>query len=284
MRSRVTVTIRKDLLQLLDTLVDREKIRNRSHALEYVLSRAIGSGRTTAVILASGKGINMRPFTYEIPKPLIPVRGRPLLEHSIDLLRSFGFRDIVLTVSHLADKIKEYFGDGSRFGVSIQYVHEKHTSGTGGALWHAQGQIHTSPFLLLYADVLADIDLTELLRAHQAMPSSVATLALTPVPDPSLYGAARLRGTKIVDFIEKPKPAAGASHLVFSGMGVFDQRVFDYFPAMGKKGELSLERSVFPNLIDQGVLNGYLFDGRWFDVSTPKAYERALREWDVKHI
>lgn len=280
-RERVTVTIRDDLLRSLDRLVDDDRIRNRSHALEYVLSRALGNGPTQAVILASGQGVNMRPFTYEVPKPLIPVHGKPLLQHTIERLRDAGFRDIIITVSHLAEKIEEYFRDGSAFGVSIHYVRERRPHGTGWSLWEARQHLTTSPFLLWYGDVLLDVDITELVHTHQSTNAAAATLVLSPVFDPSAYGAVKLRGTKIVEFEEKPKVSPHVSHLVFSGCALLHQRVFDYFPKRKSKESLSLENDIFPRLIGEGVLHGYPTTGQWFDVSTPEIYEQVLKQWKV---
>lgn len=277
-RSRVTVTVREDLLRALDNLIDAEQIRNRSHALEYVLSRTLGTDSTQAVILASGQGVKMRPFTYEVPKPLIPVHGQPLLEHTIVLLKTHGFREIIITVSHLADKIEQYFGDGSKFGVRLQYVREKQPAGTGMSLWRTKEKLYSSPFLLVYGDVLLDLDITELKAAHQANKTAAATIALASVIDPSAYGSVRLRGTRVVDFSEKPAGAPGTSHLVFAGCALVEQRVFDWFPDK-KRGELSLEHDIFPRLIEQEELHGYPFEGQWFDVSTPEIYERVLKEW-----
>lgn len=276
-RERVTVTIRDDLLRGLDRMIDHQRIRNRSHALEMVLSRTLDTEARQAIILASGEGVNMRPFTYEIPKPLIPVNGRPLLEYGITLLQQHGIREIIITVSHLAAKIKEYFGDGSRFGVHITYVEERRLSGTGGALRAAQPYVADAPFLLLYGDVLLNLDVTELLQSHQHMKAAIGTLALTSVADPSAYGAVKLRGTRVVEFSEKPVISSDVSRLVFAGCAAFDVSVFSF---LGKKrGELSLERDVFPELIDQGRLYGYPFEGQWFDVSTPEVYEQVLKHW-----
>lgn len=284
-RSRVTVTVREDLLRALDNLIDAEQIRNRSHALEYVLSRTLGSDSTQVVILASGEGVKMRPFTYEVPKPLIPVHGKPLLEHTIGLLKAHGFREIIITVSHLADKIEQYFGDGSKFGVQIRYVREKQSSGTGVSLLKAKERLYSSPFLLVYGDVLLDLDITELKAAHQAHRTCVATLALASVIDPSAYGSVRLRGTRVVDFSEKPDSVPGTSHLVFAGCAMVEQRVFEFFPHSAKapqgaaQNNLSLEHDVFPRLVEHGELHGYPFEGQWFDVSTPEIYDQVLKEW-----
>lgn len=276
-RERITVTIRDDLLRGLDRMIDHHRIRNRSHALEVLLSRTLATEAKQAVILASGEGIKMRPFTYEIPKPLIPVNGRPLLEHSIELLHQYGISDIVITISHLADKIRQHFGDGSKWGVRITYVEEKKPSGTGGALRAAQAALGNAPFLVLYGDVLLDFDFTEFLQSHQNLKAAVGTIALTSVADPSAYGAVRLRGTRVVAFSEKPIISGDVSRLVFAGCAAFDSSVFNFLPK--KPAELSLERDVFPELIEQGRLYGYPFEGQWFDVSTPDTYEQVLKHW-----
>lgn len=280
-RDRITITIRHDLLRALDRMIDHHRIRNRSHALEVVLSRTLKTETKQAVILASGRGVKMRPFTYEIPKPLIPVNGRPLLEHGIELLQQYGITDIVITISHLADKIKNYFEDGGRWGVHITYVEEPEPTGTGGALRAAQRHLSDAPFILLYGDVLLDVDLTEFLQSHHTQKAAVGTLALTSVADPSAYGSVKLRGTRVVEFSEKPTTMSDTSRLVFAGCAAFNPTVFALLPK--QKKELSLERDVFPALIEQGRLYGYPFEGQWFDVSTPDAYELVLKHWHKKN-
>ncbi|PIT98523.1 MAG: hypothetical protein COT71_00285 [Candidatus Andersenbacteria bacterium CG10_big_fil_rev_8_21_14_0_10_54_11] len=275
-RERVTITLRQDLLRALDRSIDGQRIRNRSHAVEMSLARTLDIDAKQALILASGRGVKMRPFTYEIPKPLIPVQGKPLLEHGITLLARHGIRDITITVSYLADRIMKHFGDGSKFNVNITYVKERRPTGTGGALRAARPKLQQAPFILLYGDVLLDVDLTEFMQSHQDT-AAIGTIALTSVPDPSAYGAVRLRGNRIVEFSEKPDAAdTRASRLVFAGCGIFNPPVFAY---LKKSGRLSLEQDVFPRLIKENLLLGYPFEGQWFDVSTPKTYEHVLKEW-----
>lgn len=276
-RERITITIRKNLLRSLDNTIDHERIRNRSHAFEVLLSRTFEHETHQAVILASGEGVNMRPFTYEIPKPLIPVNGRPLLEHVIELLRQHEITNIIITISHLGEKIRNHFKDGSQFGVSIRYAEEPKPTGTGGALLAARPLLDDNQFLVLYGDVLLDLDLTEFLQAHQNQKAAVGTIALTSVADPSAYGAVKLRGTRVVEFSEKPVISSDVSRLVFAGVAGFDSTVFDFLPKRTK--HLSLEQHVFPELIQQGRLFGYPFEGQWFDVSTPEVYERVLKQW-----
>lgn len=279
-RQRVTVTIREDILSSLDRLIDHEKIRNRSHALESLLQRSLSHETTQAVILASGAGVAMRPFTYEIPKPLIPVQGRPILEHTINLLRQHNIRNLVITVSHLKDSIIEHVGDGSQFGVHVTYVQEAKPSGTGGALKAAQPYVTTSPFLVMYGDVLLDLDMSDFIRAHRASPAALATIALTSAADPSEYGSVKLRGTRVAEFSEKPETTLATSRLVFAGAMVCNRELFSFMPKRAK--QLSLERDIFPKLVADQRLYGFPFDGQWFDVSTPEIYERVLRAWKKK--
>src|SRR3989338_8561584 len=134
-RSRLTITLRKDLLEVLDTYIDGVTIRNRSHAIESLLGEKIYPTVKKAIILAADEGIKFRPFTYEMPKAMLPIKGRPLLEHIITGLRESNIRDIYIAVGYLSDKIKSYFGNGSKFGVSLTYVsQEKKNVGTAGAL------------------------------------------------------------------------------------------------------------------------------------------------------
>src|SRR3990167_8677573 len=189
-RERITFTIREDLLRALDRTIDHQRVRNRSHALEVVLSRALTAPTSQAVILASGQGVNMRPFTYEVPKPLIPVKGRLLLEHSLSMLRAGGIKDIVITVSHLAEKIQEHFGDGSGLGLNITYVVEKKLRGTGSSLYAARHHLDQSSFIVLYGDVLLDLDLAEFLQVHRDNKTATGTLAPPPpAPPPPLFAA-----------------------------------------------------------------------------------------------
>lgn len=275
-RSRVTVTIQQNLLKKLDALIDGNKVRNRSHALETVLAKNLGNSTKQAVILASGKGVKMRPFTYEMPKPMIPVNGKPILQHTIELLRNHGITDIIITTSYLSEKIEKHFGDGEAYGVNISYVKEKKPTGTAGALRAAKKKLTDDNFLMLYGDILLDLDLEEFLQAQASNRKAVGTLAVTNVADPSAYGAMKLRGNKVVGFEEKPEAQPETSRLVFAGCAAFNKTIFDY---LKKTGEQSLESDVFPKLIADGLLFGYPFEGMWFDVSTPEAYENALKNW-----
>lgn len=274
-RERLTITLRNDLLGQIDRKIDGVRIRNRSHAIEYLLTKSLGGKISTAFILAGGHGLKMRPFTYEMPKSMIPIHNRPLLEHTIELLRNNNIRDLYIGIDYLGEKIKEYFGDGAKFGVKIIYIESKKPLGTAGALLDAKRHFNHSPFIVIHGDVLADIDLADMIDFSEEE-KGIVTMALTSVEDPSSYGAVRLRGSKIVEFSEKPKSEAQTSRLINAGIYIMNPNIFSYIP---QKKEPSLEQDVFPKIVNEGKMIGYHFAGQWFDISTPKTYERALKEW-----
>ncbi|MBI5404818.1 MAG: NTP transferase domain-containing protein [Candidatus Kerfeldbacteria bacterium] len=274
-RERLTITLRKDLLPQIDATIDGARIRNRSHAIEVLVTNALKPKSRRGLVLAGGSGIKMRPFTYELPKTMLPVKGRPILEYTIDRLRDAGIHDIVIVIGHLGEKIREHFGDGSRFGVKIRYVEEKVQEGTAGPLRLAQQALGHQPFVLVYGDVLIDLDLNDLIEFHSAM-GGLATIALTSVKNPQDYGVVKMHGNKIVEFLQKPDQKRSLSHLIYTGVGIMEPGVLGLIP---KRGMSMLENDVFPKLAEQDKLIGYPFEGQWFDVGTPDVYEQALNEW-----
>lgn len=272
-RERLTITLRSDLLGRLDSMVDGIKVRNRSHAIEIVLSKMLEANRVRkAVILAGGKGTRMRPLTYEMPKPMIPIKGKPLIQHIIELCRKYDIREIIISIGYLGDKIREHFGDGSHLGVDIKYVEEKEELGTAGPLNLAKKHLN-GPFLMFNGDVLSDIDLADMIQFHGEQ-KCLATIALTQVEDTSAFGVARLKGHKIVGFVEKPKSGED-SKLINAGVYLLEPQVLDLIP----EGKAMIETIVFPKLSSKEELCGYLFDGQWYDTGTPEAYEVAIKNW-----
>src|SRR3989338_1461434 len=172
-RERLTITLHKSILAKVDKLIDGTKIRNRSHAIESLITQSLTTKVSQAVILVGGKGINMRPFTFEMPKGLFPVGGKPILEHIVEMLRKFEVRDIIFSIGHLGEKIKEHFGSGKKWDVRITYVAEEKEAGTGGALRLAQRHITSDTFLVIHGDILIDINLSDFISFHKEQ----ATLA-----------------------------------------------------------------------------------------------------------
>lgn len=272
MVERVTITIKKDMLRRIDSMIDKREIRNRSHAIENLLAKSLSkTGLDTALVMAGGEGAHLRPITYEIPKPLIPIRGKPILEHQINLLRRHDITNILLSVDYMSHKIKDHFGDGKRFGVDITYIVEDKPMGTAGPISLAKDYISKS-FLFLNVDTLMDPNIYEMYEFHRKQ-RKLATVLLTTVDDPTRYGVVKMRGSQILKFIEKPRTKA-PSKLINAGLCVFDQSVVSMVP----KRKMMVEE-LFSRLSKEEQLVGFLHDGITFDVGTAQGYEKAIKEW-----
>jgi NDP-sugar pyrophosphorylase family protein len=277
MKRRVTLTIESEILQKLDKRVDGVNIRNRSHIIEMMLDRQLkNEGIKHAVILCGGKGTRLQPITYEIPKTLIPIQGRPLIDHLFDLLKRHDIRNVTLSVGHMKDKVKEQIGDGFSFGMNVHYNEEETALGTAGAikLLKQKGTLPREPFIVSNGDELKDIDIESMFREHKNS-NALATIALTAVETPSDYGVARLNGNQILEFVEKPSPGDAPSNFINAGFYILEPDVVEMIP----EGFSMLEKDVFPKLASMGRLHGFAFSGQWFDTGNMERYERALREW-----
>ncbi|OYT53807.1 MAG: nucleotidyltransferase [Candidatus Altiarchaeales archaeon ex4484_2] len=274
MSEKIEVEIPNKLLEGIDALIDGVSIKNRQEAIESILDRSITGGKVKkAVILAGGRGTRMRPFTYEIPKPLIPVQGKPLIQHTIDLLMKYNIREVIFSIGYLGDKIREHFGNGNRFGVKISYVEEEEALGTAGPLNLMKDQLKES-FIMFNGDILANIDLFDFIRFHTRH-RGLATIALKSISEPSGYGTVKMEGSIITEFMEKPEEQLKHG-LINAGVYVMEPEVMEYIP----KGKVMMEHDVFPRLAEEGKLYGYPFSGQWFDTGTHESYEKAIKEWN----
>ncbi|MBN1503190.1 NTP transferase domain-containing protein [Candidatus Woesearchaeota archaeon] len=274
MKERITITLNKEILAELDKRIDGTKIKNRSHAIELFLSRILGNNRPKkAVLLLGGKGTRFRPITYELPKALLPVQGMTVPEHLIALFKKYHITDLIFSVGYKANKIKDYYGNGSKYGVRITYVEEKEPLGSAGALKLA-GELLKETFIVTNGDELKDIDLEEMYHFHKQNRAEV-TVALTTVNDPSAYGVAKLKGNRILEFVEKPDKTDAPSNLINSGLSIWEPMALRLIPS----GFSMYEKDVFPKLARRQRLYGYPFSGQWFDTGTPERYEKAIKEW-----
>ncbi len=274
MKERVTLTIDSNLLREIDRRVDGYKVKNRSHAVELILMQNLGGNiPKTAVILAGGIGTRLQPITYEVPKPLLTVHDKTLLEHLFDLFKRHGVKNVVISIGYKGDKIKSAIGNGRKFGINASYVEESKALGTAGPLKLAKPFLNDT-FIVSNADELKDLDLMDMYLFHKEN-KAAATIALASVEDPSAYGVARLQGNRILEFIEKPKRENAPSNLINSGLYIFEPEVLDYIP----DGFSMLEKDVFPRLAKEGKLYGYPFSGQWYNTGTLELYEKAIKEW-----
>ena len=278
MKERITLTIDREILKKIDRIVDGLSVRNRSHAVELVLSKYLNfKDLRTALILCGGKGTRLRPITYEIPKPLVPVHGKPIIEHIFDLLKNYGVTDIILSVGHMKEKILKEVDNWSRLGLNIDHIAESRPMGTGGAIKLAKKKLPKT-FIVSNGDELKNLNIMDMYETHKKS-NALATIALTTVDEPSAYGVARLDGNRIMEFVEKPKKDKAPSNLINAGFYILEKEIIDMIP----KGFCSLEKEIFPKLAAQGRLFGFPFSGQWFDTGNLERYERALKNWkDIK--
>ncbi len=274
MKRKISITLKKDLIRDVDRLVDGTKIKNRSHAIEVLVSRGLGNNRPkTVVFLLGGKGTRFYPITHEMPKALLPIQGKTVPEHMFDLFKKHGINNYIFSLGHMAEKIQNYFGDGSKWGVNITYVIEDKAMGSAGAIKLARKHLKSS-FIVTNGDELKNIDIEDMFRCHKENKASI-TVALTTVKNPSAYGVAVMKGSKITHFIEKPKKGDTPSNLINSGLSIWSEEAIDEIP----DGFSMYEQEVLPKFACAGKLFGYVFDGQWFDTGTPARYEKALKEW-----
>jgi mannose-1-phosphate guanylyltransferase len=226
-----------------------------------------------AMVLAAGLGKRLRPITYEMPKPLVPVANRPIMEHVLVLLRRHDCTELVANLSYMPEMIKQHFGDGSGLGVSIEWSFEEQLLGTAGGVGNVRDFFGDESFLVMAADALTDIDLTDLMRAHDAN-DGIATLAATRVADTSEYGVIVTGADgRVQGFQEKPDPAEALSDLANCMIYVLEPEIFDYFP---EADEVDFALDLFPALLSNDV-PFYVHNaaGYWNDVGSLDEYRQG---------
>lgn len=224
-----------------------------------------------ALILAGGLGSRLGRIVAEVPKPLLPVGEKPFLEYQILQLRRHNLTNIILCIEYLGEKIKQYFGDGDRWGMDIKYSEEKEALGTGGAIKLAECLVKGHDFLVLNGDSYFDIDLGELIDFHKRQ-RALATLALLEINQPERYGLVEIdKNYNIVGFQEKG--TAAKPNLINGGIYVFNKGLFDFIP----EGKSSLEKDLFPELIGKRFY-GKPHTAYFIDIGTPQAYREIQRK------
>ncbi len=228
-----------------------------------------------AVIMAGGFGTRIHPLTINLPKPMIPLVNRPIIEHIIALLKGHGITDLVLLLYHQPEEIKKYFGDGSEFGVHITYVTPLDDFGTAGAVKAAARHLGER-FLIISGDLLTDLDLGQALVFH-AEKKARATITLTSVTDPLQFGVVITdKEGRITKFLEKPGWGEVFSDTINTGIYVLEPEVLDLIPE-GENRDWA--KDVFPQMLEQGApLYGCCLEGYWADIGNPEAYLEACRD------
>ena len=223
-----------------------------------------------AVIMAGGEGKRLKAVTGALPKPMVPLLGRPLMERCVELLVKNGITDICATLRYNPGPIMDYFGDGERFGVDITWRVETQPLGTAGSVKACMDVLGDAPFLVMSGDAACDFDIAALAREHEAS-GAAATVALYECREPLRYGLAVTDPDGDVRcFIEKPDWPRVVSNLVSTGIYVVSPHAMDYVPA---DTMFDFAADLFPLLLRSGErIHGARLDGYWCDVGTPRAY------------
>ena len=225
-----------------------------------------------AVVMAGGEGSRLRPLTIRRPKPMVPIVGKPVMEHILNLLKRHGITEVVITVQYLASNIEDYFGNGSQFGMRITYSREDVPLGTAGSVKNAEEQL-TEPFLVISGDALTDYNLTNIIKYHEEK-KAMATLTLAHVHNPLEYGVIITNEEgHITQFLEKPSWGEVFSDTINTGIYVLDPKIFAYFE---KNKQFDFSQELFPMMLKNGdPIYGYVSDGYWCDVGNLTEYMRA---------
>jgi mannose-1-phosphate guanylyltransferase len=228
-----------------------------------------------AMVLAAGLGTRLRPITFDMPKPMVPVLNRPVMEHILRLLAKHGFTETIANLHWFPELIEEHFGDGSSCGVSLSYSREEQLLGTSGGVRNVADFLGDE-FLIISGDALTDLDLAAMREFHQGH-DGIATLATKRVTDTSQFGVAITDSEgRISGFQEKPDPSEALSDLANCGIYMFRKEIFDFFPAPGtskaaKEGDpegfADWAMDVFPRLLESDVpFYSHEIDAYWNDI------------------
>ena len=225
-----------------------------------------------ALILAGGLGTRLRPLTNETPKPLLPIKGKPIVQHLIENLIKHGVEEVILSIGYRADKIKAYF-DQLDLDIKITFSLETEPLGTGGAVLKANLQ---EPFILAWGDNLMDLDIKKVYQEYQNNKTPII-MVLTPREDVENFGVAELAGCKIKSFIEKPPRAKAPSNLINAGAFIIDPQCLTLLPP----GKSSLEKDCFEKLAPLGKISAFTHPGQWFPTDTIEKYQLAEENFNI---
>ena len=225
-----------------------------------------------AVVMAGGEGTRLRPLTSNQPKPMVPIIGKPCMEHILDLLRRHRMNEVVVTLAFMPQAIRSYFGDGESLGLDIDYSVEEQPLGTAGSVKLAQERLEET-FLVISGDALCDVDLTELVEAHRSNGAAV-TIGLKSVDNPLEFGIVVTDADGRVErFLEKPSWGQVFSDTINTGIYVLEPEVLRHIP---KKGAFDFSKQLFPLLLEMGrPMYGHVLDGYWQDIGNLEQFRQA---------
>jgi len=224
------------------------------------------------LIVAGGKGTRVKEISEEIPKALFPVKGKPVVEHQIELFKKQGFKDFVFSIGYLGEKIKEYFGDGSKWGVKIGYVSEDKPLGTGGAIKNAQDLLENeSDFFVAFGDLMIDMDIKKMIKFHQKN-KAIITFAVHKSDHPEDSSNVEMEKSGKIIAIGRPDKGFQMTGITRTSVQVVNKKIFFYIP----EGKVSLEDEVVLLLLKAGErVFGYYTEEFIKDMGTAKRYKEV---------
>lgn len=223
-----------------------------------------------AIILSAGEGSRMRPLTLTKPKTMLPVAGKPIIQYNIESLRDNGITDILLIVRYKEEIVRNYFGDGSDFGVNISYKTQKDFLGTANAISYGEDFIDDS-IIVLNGDIILDDEIIhEIIKKYNYL-SPDTLMLLTEVEDPSAFGVVEIENGNIKNIVEKPKREEAPSNLVNAGIYIFNKDIFDKIceTEISERGEYEITDSVSLQIEDNKTVIGHKTSKDWIDVGRP---------------
>ncbi len=263
-RVRISLTLRPEIVSLLDSKVDGTKIRNRSHAVEQFLKQVLVTEVDQAVILIGDQN-----------KALTEICGQTVLERMLDQLQKASINKIVISCTDQSQKIKNLLSSKKFSKFIISYV-KNELKGTAHSLRQCKKELNPGNFLFIYGDVLAETDFYDFQDFHKSN-NGIATITVTSIPDPLPWGIVRVKRNLVTEFIEKPSPKKveniRLTNLINAGIFAFKEEIFAYL----NEKTYSLEKDVFPGLIKNRQIYSYLLDGVWVNVSSKDLLNHAQK-------
>jgi mannose-1-phosphate guanylyltransferase/phosphomannomutase len=225
-----------------------------------------------AVVMAGGEGTRLRPLTSNQPKPMVPIVGKPCMEHIVELLKQHGLEEVIVTVAFMPQAIRSYFGNGDTLGMSIEYSVEESPLGTAGSVRLASDRLDET-FLVISGDALCDVDLTDLIRSHRERGAAV-TIGLKSVENPLEFGIVVTDEERRIErFLEKPSWSQVFSDTINTGIYVLEPEVLRHIPT---DRPFDFSKELFPLLLEMGrPMYGYVFDDYWQDIGNLDQFRQA---------
>jgi NDP-sugar pyrophosphorylase family protein len=263
-RVRISLTLRPEIVNLLDNKIDGTTIRNRSHAVETYLKQILTAPVSQAIIMIRDQKM-----------ALLEICGETVLEKMLKKLKKASINKILISCQEKTEKLEKYLSKKAFLDFKFKFI-QNNSGGNATALFQCQNMLEPGPFMLIYGDIMADIDIYDFGDFHKSN-SGISTMVITSIADPLPWGMVRVKRNRILEFYEKPDVNAQKklrlTNLINAGIYVFEPEIFSYI----NKRTHDLETQVIPKLIEEKKLYAYLLDGAWFNVSRPELLNHALK-------